>query len=169
MLERSWAARSLVFLIALLGGNLPNDPEGGALTDDILVPLQFVLLLATAVGLALSFRWMAIAAGTVAFAGTGIAIISALQYESPTPILVSVAFLVPALMMWLDWQCRETLGKIVVLAVTTAILFAATWFGSMPSTTTTSARPTPSRTRSSCPTRSCSGSGPALSTPTASP
>ena len=123
-------AAIIVFLIALLGGNLPQDPEGGAVTDKILVPLQFVLLAATAVGLALSLRRMAIAAGTVAFAGTGIAIISALQYESPTPVLVAVAFLVPAVMMWLDWQCRETLGKIAVLAVATATLFAATWCGS---------------------------------------
>jgi hypothetical protein len=119
----------VVFTVALLGGNLPRDPEGGALTNDILVPLQIALLVATCVGLALSFRWMAVAAGTVAFAGTGIAIISALQYESPTPIFVAVAFLVPAVMMWLDWQCRETFGKIAVLAVTTSALFIATWFG----------------------------------------
>ena len=123
-------AAIIVFLIALLGGDLPQDPEGGAVTDEILVPLQFALLAATGIGLALSLRWMAIAAGTVAFAGTGIAIISALQYESPIPVLVAVAFLVPAVMMWLDWQCRETLGKIAVLAVATSVLFAATWFGS---------------------------------------
>jgi hypothetical protein len=119
----------IVFSIALLLGNLPDDPEGGALTQDILVPLQIGLLVFTATGLLLSFRWMAVAAATVALAGTGIAIISALQYESPVPVFVALAFLVPAIMMWLDWQCRETLGKIVVLAVGTTVLLAATWVG----------------------------------------
>ncbi len=38
------AVAIVVFLVALLSGNLPNDPEGGALTEDILVPLQFLLL-----------------------------------------------------------------------------------------------------------------------------
>ena len=45
-------------------------------------------------------------------------------------LLVVVTFLVPAVMMWLDWQCRETLGKIVVLAVGTTLLFVVAWVGS---------------------------------------
>ena len=105
------AGAIVVFTVALLGGNLPNDPEGGALTNEILVPLQIALLVATCVGLVLSFRWMAVAAGTVAFAGTGITIISALQYESPTPIFVAAAFLLPAVMMWLDWQCSRNVRE----------------------------------------------------------
>jgi len=34
------------------------------------------------------------------------------------------------MMMWLDWQCRETLGKIAVLALATSVLLAAAWIGS---------------------------------------
>ncbi len=118
------------FLLLLLGGNLPEDPEGGALTGNVLVPLQIALLTCTAAGLLISFRSLAIAAATVAVGGTGVAVISALQYEAPVPLLVSVAFLVPAVMMWLDWQCRETLGKIAVLAVSTALLLTLAWIGS---------------------------------------
>ena len=124
----SWP-RSASCRIALLFGDLPTDPEGGALTENVLVPLQIGLLVVTGVGLLLSFRWMAVAAATVAFAGTGVAIISALQYEEPVPVFVALALLLPAVMMWLDWQCRETLGKIVALAVVTSALFVATWFG----------------------------------------
>jgi hypothetical protein len=119
-----------VFSIVLLRGNLPADPEGSALTGAVLVPLQIALVVVTVVGLLVSFRWMAAASVTVAFAGTGIAIISALQYEAPVPVVVSIGFLLPAVMLWLDWQCRETLGKIVVLAVGTTVLFAVGWFGS---------------------------------------
>ncbi|MFW2335216.1 alkaline phosphatase D family protein [Ilumatobacter sp.] len=123
-------AAILVFALFMLAGNLPEDPEGGAFTDAVLIPLQLALLMCTAIGLVISFRSMAIAAAVVALGGTGVAVISALQYEAPVPLLVAVAFLVPAVMMWLDWQCRETLGKIAVLAVGTATLLGVAWIGS---------------------------------------
>ena len=40
-----------------------------------------------------------------------------------------LAFLAPAVMMWLDWQHQETLGKILVLAVSTAVILVGTWLG----------------------------------------
>ena len=119
-----------VFLYEAIRGNLPQDPEGGALTEEVLIPLQIALLAVTGIGLLISFRWMAIAAATVALGGTGVAVLSVLQYEFPFPIFAFVAFLVPAVMMWLDWQCRETLGKIAVLAIATSVLLAAAWIGS---------------------------------------
>ena len=80
-----------VFLYEALRGNLPQDPEGGALTEDVLIPLQIALLAVTGVGLLISFRWMAIAAATVALGGTGVAVLSVLQYEFPFPIFAFAA------------------------------------------------------------------------------
>ncbi|MDJ0770570.1 MAG: alkaline phosphatase D family protein [Ilumatobacter sp.] len=124
------AVAIVVFVAYMINGNLPEEPEGGTFTEDILVPLQSFLLVVAAIGLLLSFRWMAVAAVVVALSGSGVAIISALQYDAPAPLLIAIAFLLPAVMMWLDWQCRETLGKIAVLAVGTSALFAISWIGS---------------------------------------
>ncbi len=72
-------AALVVFLLEDLRGNLPEDPDGGAFTDEVLVPLQFALLGVTAIGWLLSFRWMAVAAATVALGGAGISVLSGLQ------------------------------------------------------------------------------------------
>ncbi|MDH3684015.1 MAG: alkaline phosphatase D family protein, partial [Acidimicrobiia bacterium] len=124
----------LLTLIAVLvyeafQGNIPRDPEGGPFTEEFLVPLQLSLLALTAVGLLVSFRWIAVAAAIVAVGGTGMGVLATLQYEPPFGLFVVLAFLAPAVMMWLDWQHQETLGKIVALAVSTAILLVGGWFG----------------------------------------
>lgn len=119
-----------VYVLIEALGNLPEDPEGSALTEDILVPLQLGLLVVVAIGLLLSFRSMALGAAVTAFGGAGVSVLSALQFDFPIPIAVFIAFLVPAVMMWLDWQCRETVSKIVVLAIVTTVLFSVSWIGS---------------------------------------
>lgn len=108
-------------------GNIPRDPEGGPFTEDVLVPVQIGLLVMAGVGLALSFRWLAVAAAVVAVAGSGMGVMASLHYAPPFGFFVTAAFLLPAVMLWLDWQHRETLGKIVVLAVSTAVLLLTTW------------------------------------------
>lgn len=110
-------------------GNIPRDPEGGQFTEDVLVPLQLGLLALTAIGLILSLRWIAVAAAVVALGGSGLGVLATLEYEPPFGFFVLLAFLVPAVMMWLDWQHRETLGKILVLAVSTAVLLFGSWLG----------------------------------------
>ncbi len=108
-------------------GNIPRDPEGGPLTEDVLVPAQVGLLVVAGVGLLLSVRWLAVAAALVATAGAGMGVMATLHYEPPFGFFVMAAFLVPAVMMWLDWQHRETLGKILVLAVGTAVILLVSW------------------------------------------
>ena len=120
----------VLFGSLMLAGYLPEDPEGGTFTADVLVPLQIALLVLTAIGVLISFRSLAVAAAVVAVSGTGVAVISVLQYGPPIPLLMAVAFLAPAVMMWLAWQHRETLPKIAVLAVSTAALLGLGWLGS---------------------------------------
>lgn len=129
------ASRAWLFLaVAVFGyeavqGNIPRDPEGGPFTEDLLVPLQLGLLALTGIGLVLSFRWIAVAAAVVAVAGSGLGVLATLQYEPPFGFFVVGVFLVPAVMMWLDWQHQETLGKILVLALSTAVLLGGSWLG----------------------------------------
>lgn len=117
------------FTYEAVQGNIPRDPEGGAFTEGVLVPLQLGLLALTAIGLLLSFRWIAVAAAVIAFGGSGLGTLATLQYEPPFGLFVLAAFLVPAVMMWLDWQHQETLAKIVVLAVATAAILLGSWIG----------------------------------------
>ena len=116
-----------LFSYEALQGNIPRDPQGGPFTEEVLVPLQLFLLALTAIGLVISFRWIAVAAAIVAVGGTGMGVLATIQYEPPFGLFVTLAFLTPAVMMWLDWQHQETLGKILALAVSTAILLIGGW------------------------------------------
>ena len=128
--SRAWLLVAVaVFAYEALQGNIPRDPEGGPLTEDFLVPLQLGLLALTGIGLLLSFRWIAVAAAVVALGGSGLGVLATLQYEPPFGFFVVLVFLVPAVMMWLDWQHQETLGKILVLALSTAALLVSSWLG----------------------------------------
>ncbi|MCP4958969.1 MAG: alkaline phosphatase family protein [Actinomycetia bacterium] len=118
----------VVFTFEASQGSIPRDPQGGQFTDEVLVPLQLSLLALTAIGLVVSFRWIAVAAAIVALGGTGMGVLATLQYEPPVGLFVMLVFLAPAVMMWLDWQHQETLGKILALAVSTAILLVGGWF-----------------------------------------
>lgn len=96
------ASRVLLF-VAIAGfiyeatqGNIPRDPEGGPFTEDVLVPLQLALLALTAIGLVVSFWWMAVAATMVALGGSGMGVLATLQYEPPFGLLVLATFLLPA-------------------------------------------------------------------------
>ena len=116
-----------VFTYEAWQGNIPRDPEGGPFTEDVLVPVQLGLLALTALGVAISFRWIAVAAAVVAVGGSGLGVLATLEYEPPFGLLVVAVFGVPAVMMWLDWQHRETLGKIIVLAASTGAILLGTW------------------------------------------
>ncbi len=131
LVARAWLLVVIaIFTWEAAQGNIPRDPEGGPFTDDVLVPLQLGLLILAAIAWVVSSRWLAPAAVLVALAGGGLGVLAALQYEPPFGLLVLVAFLVPAVLMWLAWQHRETLGKIVALAVGTALLLTGSWIGS---------------------------------------
>lgn len=128
--SRAWLLMAVgVFAYEAVQGSIPRDPEGGPFTEDFLVPLQLGLLALTAIGLLVSFRWMAVAAALVALGGSGMGVLATLQYEPPFGFFVVLVFLVPAVMMWLSWQHQETLGKILVLAASTTVLLGTAWVG----------------------------------------
>ena len=120
----------VVFLAQWRLGRLPHVSDGGALTQQFLGPVQLTLLGIVGLGLIVSFRWLAPAAVLIAFSGSGMAVLSGFQYELPFPVFVFLAFLAPAVMLWLAWQGRETVAKIAVLAVSTGALLAGAWLGS---------------------------------------
>ncbi len=119
----------VALLVALAaGGAMPRNPDGDWFRP-VEGPAQFALLVLVAVGLALSRRFTAVAAVLIAFAGAGLAVIAAIGYPPSVALVVAIAFLVPAVLLWVAWQRHETPMRIVALAVGTGLLLGASWVG----------------------------------------
>lgn len=109
-----------------LAGWLPRNPEGDWFRQ-VEVPGQLGLLALVGVGLLVATRWPAPGSTMVALGGVGLGALSAISHPPVIAVLVSVAFLTPAVMLWVAWQRRETRGRILVLAGTTAGLLLGSW------------------------------------------
>jgi hypothetical protein len=113
-------------LLALFGW-MPRNPEGDWLRR-IEQPAAAGLLLVLAVGIGVSRRWTAVAAVLIALGGTGAAVLAAIAYPPTVALAVAVGFLVPAVLLWVVWQRRETWGRIAFLAAGTAALLLGAWY-----------------------------------------
>ncbi len=90
-------------------------------------PAQIGLLVAVIIGLVVARRWPGPGALLIALAGVGLATLAAIAYPPGVAITIALAFLCPAVLLWLVWQRRETLGKIAGLALTTLTLVVGSW------------------------------------------
>lgn len=120
-------ATTVVALSGLaLMGRMPRNPEGDWFRP-IEGPAQMALLGLAVVGLLLARRWAAPGAVLIVLAGLGMSVLAAISYRPVIAVSVAVAFLCPSVLLWVAWQHRETLGRIVLLAVVTATLMTASW------------------------------------------
>lgn len=106
-------------------GEIPTNQQ-----ELLLVPneaeVQLFLLGLVGLGIVVSLAWPAIGATMLALGGTGLAVHAAVAYPTYVVLIVAVAFLSPAVMLWLAWQRDETPRRIVTLAaVTGALLLVA--------------------------------------------
>ncbi len=119
----------VVLLLGLAGrGAMPRNPEGDWFRP-VEVPVQFALLAIVAVGLAVSWRFTAIAAVLIALAGAGLGVIAAIAYPTSVALVVAILFLAPAVLLWVAWQRHETPVRIAALAVATGLLLGASSVG----------------------------------------
>lgn len=127
-LARGWLAAMLTLFgsLALVEG-IPTGPEGIAMGPQLTRTLQLALLGLAAATLVVALRWEAAGAALAALAGTGLAVFAAIAYQPWVSLLVAVAFLIPAVGLWLAWQHRRTTRAIVTLAMVTALLLAGTF------------------------------------------
>lgn len=119
--------------VALLGGlgiagSMPRNPEGDWLRM-VEGPAQIGFLGVVIIGLLVALRRPAPGALLIALAGVGLSTLAAIAYPPTVAIIVAVAFLCPAVLLWLVWQRRETLRKITALAATTLLLIVGSWVG----------------------------------------
>lgn len=117
-----------VAALGLLGltGAMPRNPEGDWFRT-VEGPGQLALLGMVVVGLLVALRWPAPGATLVALAGVGLATLAAIAYPPAVAVSVAVLFMCPAVLLWVVWQRRETLGRIAALAAVTFTLVVGSW------------------------------------------
>jgi hypothetical protein len=103
-------------------GRLPRSPEGNILGAAIEGPLQLGLLAVVVLGWGLSLRWAGPGAAIIALGGLGLGLLASIEYPPRLAVLVTVAFAVPAVLVWLTWQHDRTHREIVLLAIATAVM-----------------------------------------------
>ena len=122
-------AAGVAVLLAVLAvtRGLPADPDGVLLDPAIQRPVQLGLAGLVSVGALVSWRFPAVGAVLLAFAAGGLGTFAALQYEPLAGFGLTVAVMIPAVLLWLSWQHRRLHGEIVVLAAVTTVLLIGTW------------------------------------------
>lgn len=124
------AAGAAVGLAVLaLTASVPENPDGSMLGAGIQRPVQLALAALVSVAALVSWRWAAVGAVMLALAGTGLGVFAGLEYRPEVAVLMTVALMVPSVLLWLSWQHRRRHGEIAVLAGVTLLLIAVAWFG----------------------------------------
>jgi len=126
-LAAAGAALGITVLTFTVG--LPTNDSGYGFGAGIQRPVQLGLAGLVSVGALLAWRWEALGAVLIAFAATGLGLFAAVEYTPTTAVCLTAALLVPAVLLWLSWQHRETFGRIVALALVTSVLLGGTWAG----------------------------------------
>lgn len=127
---RTWTLGVLVtFGVLTVTVGLPRNPEGHGMMATIEQPLQLGLLAVATVGWLLAWRYEAVTAVVLALVGTGLGVLSAIAHQPVVSVLVTAAFLAPAVAFWVLWQHSRSRRAIVLLAGVTAALLVVGWVG----------------------------------------
>lgn len=124
---RAWVPLAVLAFTALaISVGVPTNPEGDILGSQVERPAQFVLLTLAMLAWAIGWRWEAPAAALLAVVGSLLGVFAAVAYAPLLSLVVTVAFLAPAVGYWTVWQRRSTARAIVVLGLTTGLLLVGT-------------------------------------------
>jgi hypothetical protein len=120
---------ALLFAVLTVTRGVPTNPEGALIDSAIQEPVQYALSALVALSALISWRWPPMGAALMALAGAGLGIFAGVQYEAFYAMGAAVTVMVPAVLLWLSWQHHRLHHEIAILAVVTAALIGATWFG----------------------------------------
>ena len=125
---RWWILLSLAaFMLLAWDVGLPAKTEGDALGPRGERTLQLCLLGVVLLAWLISRRWRGAAAVLLALAASGLTGAAALSYRPAVVLTVAVAFLAPAVALWLVWQRERPAVTVAALAAVTAVLLATAW------------------------------------------
>ncbi len=114
-------AAVLAFLVAGARGGIPTSPT----PSDWQTLTQITLLILTAVGGGVAWKWRSIGAAVVTIAAVGLGVLASVEHQPFLALLVALTFYVPGLLFWLDWQRAKPLWEVAILAVATGAVLAA--------------------------------------------
>jgi hypothetical protein len=123
------AAAALGLAILAYTRGVPSNPEGFVFPEAVLTPVQLTFAGLISVGALLAWKWDAAGAIVIAVAAVGLGVFASVQYVPLVAVSMTVALLLPAVLLWAGWQHRRRPGEIVAVAVVTALLTASTWLG----------------------------------------
>jgi hypothetical protein len=81
------------------------------------------------IGALLAWRWEGIGALFIAVAAAGAGIFAALEYVPGVALVLTLALMAPAVLLWLSWQHRRSPREILALAVLATVLIGGSWAG----------------------------------------
>ncbi len=148
----AWSAVAIV-AIGVLGGvrGIPRSPDSDLLGRQIEGPLVVAAMVVLVVAWAIAVHWNGAGAVGLVVGGSVLAVLSSLTHHPWISVAIAVAFVVPAVALWLAWQHDRPRSSLILLAGTTAFLLigvygasAATYghfFGSQHPSSTTAALP----------------------------
>ena len=125
----SAAAASIGLAFLTFRIDLPADAAGYGLGSSVQQTVQYGLTLLMSLGAVLAWKWKGVGAALVALAAAGVGVFAALEYRPGIALILTLAFMVPAVLLWLSWQHNRKPREIVALAVATAVLISGTWAG----------------------------------------
>lgn len=123
------AVAAIGLAVLAFTASVPANPDGSLLGEQIQRPVQLALAATVSIGALLSWRWAAAGAVLIALAGAGLGVFAGLEYRPEIAVLMTVALMVPSVLLWLSWQHRRRHGEIAALAIATTLLLGASWFG----------------------------------------
>ena len=108
---------------------LPADTSDYGLGVPVQQDVQYALAAVMSVGALLAWRWEGLGALLIAVAAAGAGIFAALQYVPGVALALTLALMVPAVLLWLSWQHRRRPREILGLAVLATVLIGGSWAG----------------------------------------
>jgi phosphodiesterase/alkaline phosphatase D-like protein len=121
-LARTWILVATVVFLALgLRDGAPTNPDLGSWQQ----PVQFGLLVLTALGGLIALRWEALGATLISFGAIFLGVFAAVDNPPWLAFCAAAVFLVPGVLIWIVWQRRQSRVVVAGLAIAMAMLLAS--------------------------------------------
>ena len=114
-------AITALFIGMALRGGIPRSPT----PSDWQIYAQITLLIIVAVGGTLVWRFEALGASMITAGAIGLGVLAAVEHHPWRAFGVALAFYLPGLLFWLDWQRTRSARAVVMLAAVMVLLLTA--------------------------------------------
>ena len=89
------------------------------------MPLQLALLVLVDVGSIVTWRFKPVGATITTVSAVLLGVLAVMEHQPLHGLAVAVAFMIPGVLYWLDWQRTQSARAVILLAVGFAMLLVA--------------------------------------------